>query len=144
MSILKVTGDKELLRKLTRLSSGSAVGRVERKGMSAGMKRLSQEMKRRAPNKTARKAIGRRVRASRNVGTRAIVGINVGRKGEKRSPQVPLLALGTEERTRKSGGSTGKIKPNDWIEQSFNAQGPAAIEDVKRAARKQLEVEATR
>ena len=137
-----IEGDKKLARRISRLASTRIQNKVIKKGASEGMKILSREMKRRAPNRSARKSIGRRVRISRTSGLVARVGINVGKQGAKRYPHIPILALGTRERFHASGKSVGSIKADPWIEEAFNAKGREAQKAVFKKTREAIEAEA--
>lgn len=136
-----IEGAEELNEKLRLLSVlDSRLGRkILAPTVRAGAPPLARAMRRRAPGKTLRKAIGSRVRRRRGELT-AKVGLNVGGK-KNRAPQAHLLTLGTKRRQTQSGGNRGMIRSNDWVRTAAREGQAKALEAMQKKLKQRLDIE---
>ena len=146
------SGFAELDQKLAELKTGLN-NTIIRKGQREQCKVLAQAMKNSAPNKVTKRSIGYRVgfKSGRH---QAKVGINVGKKkidlaelarAGKRAPLkalnplAPLFVIGTKPRTRKSGGSTGRMSPHaSFVKAATSAASGTASDALKSVVSTEL------
>ena len=161
-------GDKELIRKLDRLSkSGSKRAIVA--GIQAGMTPIAKAM--RAAINAADASPGLKRQARKTIGARfakaykqskvreAKVGFAVGKKKKTivkavaahegsgvgiSAANIHWFVLGTDERKRKSGASTGKIEGvfGDVTRQALATSAPASLAAAKKKIKQVIEREA--
>lgn len=126
----------------------SGCKRAARSGISAGMTVLVRAIRSAAPvgeTGAVKRSIGRRIVKER--GSDKItgkVGINVGKKTVARGKHAPhghLVALGTGERRRTSGGSTGRMPANRFVSQATKAAHGRAQAAMKTKLRERLRAE---
>ena len=166
-----VRGVEQLNARLAVLNSRGAV-RASGKAIRAGLRVFQRAQQAAAPVKTGRlkRSIGTRFRrqgrgSQRNI-MRAVAGLNVGKKGDKRSPHAHLVALGTQprwsgvkvgRRRLKGGGSvvdesrdrlTGKplnyrgvMPANPFVRMSSMAAEPQAEQAVRTTLQRAITAE---
>lgn len=144
-----LTGDAALDRKLTEMKEKTRK-KITRAAISKGGTVLVKSIRSETPvgkTRKLRKSIGKSLKKSRNFqtnedfqGLRA--GANVGKKAEKSAPHTHLNVLGTQERFHKSGKSTGKMTPNDFVKRGASKALPEVDATIKRELLKRIEKEA--
>lgn len=157
-----LTGDRELDAKLGRLKL-SAANKIARRGMVKALRIILKSMKGQVPSnyKDAKRALGfvfdRKGGAKRDQ-VRAKVGASVGKASKaaakKRKSKgvgitganIHLMILGTDQRTRRSGLSTGAMPPilPDIVKGGFAAAGGTAMAAIREAVTTGLAKEAAK
>lgn len=156
---MNLTGDKELDRKLKRLADKSQK-KIVRAIDGAMMTVLLRGVRNAVPpkQKSAKKALGRKLNKKnkkKNI-TETKFGFGVGKRTKSKTQRgskpgvgiskenVHWLILGTKNRQRDNGGSTGSSKPTGlgWLKQGVNAVKTEAENKAVSVARLKLAEEA--
>lgn len=145
-----LTGDKALDRKFKKLADKSA-NKVAAQGLRAGLRVIAKGIKSEIPShmKEARKAIGTRFKRKKTGEVKAIVGGGVGKKKKQKlvdrsgKPGVGIsrqnihwLLLGTNNRVKESGASTGSTLPLPAVQSGFLKSEAAAMQKIKETIKK--------
>jgi hypothetical protein len=139
---MSITGDKALDAKLKDLELRTAK-RIARKAINKGLTQIARGQRAAAPTKRIKGTVGSRNKKNRKTGlAEAKVGMNVGKKltNPKRMPHAHLLALGTSERTTRSGASRGRMPAiaRDFIRAGTHAALGAAKTAIETSLRTDL------
>ena len=116
--VMSLTGDKALDKQLARIAAKEAK-RIARQATRSGMAVVQKSLKAAAPDKATRKSIGSRQKRQKGLLASAKVGINIGKKRNKRVPTALWTTLGTVRRQTKSGANRGSIQAHDFIPGAF-------------------------
>jgi HK97 gp10 family phage protein len=143
---VEVVGGKELERALRRLPLEMQRHALDKMADKAAAV-VEEEARRRAPRgRTGGLAasIGRARDPEAGLGT-WLVGPSAGTKASRKDGFYGLfLELGTRERKRKNGGSTGRVRAQHWLKKSLNGARTRATEAMTQEARRQVEQVAAR
>ena len=130
--IVEITGQKFLDKKLAELSA-KAAKRAGTSAVRAGMTEIAKGIRSEVPvgpTKNLKKSIGSKVAKSKGGARKGIAearaGVNVGKKQVKHAPHSHLVAIGTGQRTTKSGANRGVMPANDFVKRGFNKAQAAA------------------
>lgn len=119
---LKTTGAKELVSMLRGLPRWLRK-RVLKKALRAGAQIIAKAAKSGA-KKSLRKTV--KVKPPKRLRGKEWAAMLV----KASDPRAHLLELGTADRNKKSGASTGKMKPQPFMEPAFEASKTAVIDKV--------------
>lgn len=143
-----VEGVDELLQVLDTLGAPKATKRVARVGLNAGLTVIASAQRRSTPvgkNKRLKRAIGKRLKKNRQNGIHeAKAGINVAKKGNKRAPHGPIVALGTRMRKTRTGANRGRVRVNNWIQRATLAARPRTLQTMRLKTLSAIEKEAAK
>lgn len=157
-SLLQITGDRQLIRKLERLES--RVGRrVAGQGIRKGLTVIRRGIRSEIPTRlqSVRRTIGSRFKKARGQSTKqAKVGLSVGKQRAKKAPKrstrggvgisannVHWWALGTtQRRTRRR--QTGRMPANDAVSRGYRKSESAAMAAIRNAIWAGIQREAQR
>lgn len=154
-----VKGDKEIIRKLRKLGGDKLLRKVGRKAVNKGMTPMSRAIRRAIPPslKSVKKTVGKKIKKDKKTGvTVAKVGLGVGkRKPIARTAGKPGVGiskqnvhwwtLGTGERRKKSGASTGSMpKGPPVVRIAFQQSKNESDSVMRKTLREELEKEAKR
>lgn len=148
-SLTYVTGDRAIDAQLKAFEMRTYS--IVRPGLSKALTVLARAIRRNAPvgeTRNLKKAIGKRLARSQRQGQTTItakVGVNVGLRpsagkpgGKQQAPHAHLVALGTGERRRKSGGSTGTMPANPFVKTAISGATASARAALLEGIRKAL------
>lgn len=145
-----LTGDVELEATLKALGNDKAADRVARSALGAALTATRNAIAKDAPvgpTGNLKRSIGKRFEKGKKTKYRVVskAGVNVGKNKKdgtnKRAPHGHLVALGTEDRTHKSGKSVGRMTPNPFVRTAVQASLGAVREKMRTQAAKALERE---
>ena len=149
---IKFTGQYEVFRRLKHLATKDAK-RIGRQAINKGMTPIAQALRKetpKGPTGTLKRSVGKKNKKNRKTGIQeAKVGYNVGKKpfrvgrgkvSRTRAPHAHLFAMGTKNRSWKSGKSTGHMPGNHAVHRAYRASAPKAekviIETIKVGIKK--------
>lgn len=149
-----ITGDKALDRKLKRLAT-SGQKRIARAALGKALTVLARGIRNAVDpkQKSAKKTVGTKNKKNKKTGVHeAKVGFGVGKQTKSKKQRDPKkggvgiskqnihwLILGTDERQRDDGASTGRMpKAPDWMKKGIKASEADAFRVMQTTARTKL------
>lgn len=159
-SLLQITGDRKLIRKLERLASRGS-RRVSNQAMRKGLTVVTRGIRSEVPGRlqSVRRTVGSRFQRARGQSQKqAKAGLSVGKKRAAKTPRrssrggvgmsarnVHWWALGTtNRRVKKTGRDAGRMPASDAVARGYRKTESTAREAIRKSIRDGLEREAQR
>lgn len=158
-SLLQITGDRRLIRRLERLEKGGG-RRVSNAAVRKALTIIARGIRSEIPAKlqSVRRTIGSRFKRTRTQSEKqAKAGLSVGKKRGSKAPRrssrggvgigarnVHWWALGTQERRTRKGRPAGRMPKNNAVGRGYAKSESAAAAAIRQALREGIEREAQR